>query len=77
MEGPYKLLQAEQAQFGNWAGSASRSLYSPSMFYSLFILNEKMSSIPSRSLKAFYPYSSITDLIQIIDFALEVPIQID
>ena len=41
MEGPYKLLQAEQAQFGDWAGSASRSLYSPSMFYSLFILNEK------------------------------------
>ena len=35
MEGPYKLLPAEQAWFGNLAGSAGRSLYGPSMFYLL------------------------------------------
>ena len=35
MEGPYKLLPAEQAQFGDLAGSASRSLYGRSVFYFL------------------------------------------
>ena len=35
IEGPYKLLLAEQARFGNLAGSAGRSLYHPSMSYVL------------------------------------------
>ena len=35
MKGPYKLLPAEQAWFGNLASSASRSLYGPSMSYLL------------------------------------------
>ena len=35
MEGPYKLLPAEQAKLPNWAYSASRSLYGPSMSYLL------------------------------------------
>ena len=47
------------------------------MGYTIHFKLKKLSSIPPRSLKAFYPYSSITDLTQIIDFALEVPIQIN
>ena len=35
MEGPYKLLPAEQARFGNLAGLASMRLYGPSMSYFL------------------------------------------
>ena len=34
MEGPHQLLTAEQAQFGDLAGSAGRSFYGPSMSYS-------------------------------------------
>ena len=35
MEGLYKLLLAKQAQLGNLAGLAGRSLCSPSMSYVL------------------------------------------
>ena len=44
MEGPYKLLLAEQVCFGNLAGSAGKSLYGPAMsdflgFQTKYILN--------------------------------------